>query len=138
MHFGNSRIREFQKWAQWRLALGTSCGEDGRVGFCCGRVVDMDETAFQAARLCQVLGGTTRYRILKLLAGEPMTPGQLCKALGKRPNVISDHLGKLRNAGLVRFKRTSDGLMYWPKVKGIGGLLRSVEQFVVRAGAAKG
>ena len=72
----------------------------------------MDDTSFRAAVVCQMLGSTTRYRIVKLLVEKRMTPGQLRKALNKRASVISHHLAKLRNTGLVRFKREPDGLIY--------------------------
>ncbi len=62
-----------------------------------------------------------------------MTPGQLCKALGKRSSVISHHLAKLRNTGLVRFKREPDGLMYWPKPRGIGKLMEQIERFAAES-----
>ena len=89
----------------------------------------MQELEFRSAILCQMLGSTTRYRIIKLLARGKMTPGQLCRALGKTPSVISVQLAKLRNAGLVRYKRERDGLMYWPKVKGIQRLIGYLERF---------
>ena len=89
----------------------------------------MDEAAFRAAMVCQMLGNTTRYRILKLLCREKMTPKQLCAALNKSSTVISNQLAKLRYAGLVRFKREPTGLMYWPKPGGVAKLFASVEAF---------
>ena len=90
----------------------------------------MDESAFRAVSLCQVLGSTTRYRILKLLAKGQMRPGDLCEALDKPSPVISVHLAKLRAAGLVRYKRKPEGLFYWPKPGGPAALLRRLEEFV--------
>jgi len=89
----------------------------------------MEELAFRSAMVCQMLGNTTRYRILKLLAKKPMTPGQLRQVLAKPPAVISNHLAKLKYAGLVRFKREPGGLMYWPKPKGVGRLIAGLERF---------
>ncbi|MFO7899886.1 MAG: winged helix-turn-helix domain-containing protein [Planctomycetota bacterium] len=93
----------------------------------------MDEDAFQAVHLCQMLGSTTRYRILKLLAEQKMTPGELSRQLGKSSSVISVQLGKLRTAGLVRFKREATGLFYWPKPAGLGGLIDRIERYASKA-----
>ena len=90
----------------------------------------MKESEFRAVALCQVLGSTTRYRILRLLARRRLRPSDLCRELGKSPNVISVHLAKLRAAGLVRFKRHRDGLYYWHKPKGLPGLMQRIERFV--------
>jgi len=89
----------------------------------------MEELAFQSAMLCQMLGNTTRYRIMKLLARGPMSPGQLCEELGKSPTVISNQLTKLRHTGLVRFKRQPGGLFYWPKPRGVKKLIEGLERF---------
>ena len=94
----------------------------------------MEELEFRSAVLCQMLGSTTRYRILKLLSRRKMTPGQLCDALGKASSVISVQLAKLRTAGLVRFKREPGGLMYWLKVPGLGGLIAFLERFAKKLG----
>ena len=94
----------------------------------------MEELAFRSALVCQMLGNTTRYRILKLLAQTPMTPGQLCEQLAKPPSVISNQLTKLRHVGLVRFKRQPEGLTYWPKVKGVAKLFAYLERFASQLG----
>jgi len=89
----------------------------------------MEEDAFRTVALCQALGSTTRYRILTLLANGRMTPGELCRALGKSPTVVSVHLAKLRAAGLVRFKRQGNGLQYWHKPTGLRAMMKRLERF---------
>ena len=89
----------------------------------------MEEATFRAVVLCQMLGSTTRFRILKLLARRRMTPGELCRALKKSSSIISVQLAKLRNAGLVRFKREADGLLYWLKPAGLGQLIARLERY---------
>ena len=89
----------------------------------------MREEEFRAVTLCQMLGSTTRYRILKLLCERPMTPSELKSELGKSGTVISVQLAKLKNAGLVRFKRERNGLFYWPKPAGLAGVVRGIEKF---------
>ena len=90
----------------------------------------MQESEFRAVALCQALGSTTRYRILRLLAGERLRPSDLQRKLGKSQSVISVHLAKLRAAGLVRFRREPEGLYYWHKTKGLAVVMRSIEKFV--------
>jgi len=92
-------------------------------------VMAVQEDEFQAVVLCQALGSTTRYRILKLLAARRMRPGQLASTLGKSKTVISVHLAKLRAAGLVRFKREATGLLYWLKPTGLKTVLGRLEAF---------
>jgi DNA-binding transcriptional ArsR family regulator len=85
------------------------------------------ESEFQAVRICQALGGTTRYRILRLLGEARMRPADLAVELGKSRSVISVHLYKLKATGLVRFKRQKDGLYYWLKPKDLPSVLRRIE-----------
>ena len=88
----------------------------------------MKESEFRAVSLCQALGSTTRYRILRLLSSRRLKPSELCRELGKSASVISVHLAKLRANGLVRFKRESDGLVYWHKPKGLAALMQRIEK----------
>lgn len=55
------------------------------------------------------LSDSTRLRILRYLAGEPLTPGQLADRLRLRPPTVVHHLNKLRLAGLVRIELQADG-----------------------------
>lgn len=89
----------------------------------------MEEPAYRTVALCRVLGSTTRYRIVRLLAQQKMRPSDLRRELRKAPNVISVHLARLRSAGLVRFKREPDGLFYWLKLPELPQLLDQIESF---------
>jgi ArsR family transcriptional regulator len=57
------------------------------------------------ARIAALLGDRTRAGILALLADGPTPVCDLARALGERPNNVSTHLARLREAGLVRAAR---------------------------------
>ena len=57
------------------------------------------------ARIAALLGDRTRAGILALLSEGPAPVCDLAVALGERPNNVSAHLARLREAGLVRAAR---------------------------------
>ena len=62
---------------------------------------DVTETAAVAA----VLGDPVRAAILALLKSGPHCVCEMAAALDERQNNVSNHLGRLRRAGLVRASR---------------------------------
>jgi len=58
-----------------------------------------------AAALAAVLGDPVRAGILALLRSGPHCVCEMAAALGERQNNVSNHLGRLRRAGLVRASR---------------------------------
>lgn len=60
------------------------------------------------ARL-KALSDSTRLRILRYLAQEPMTPSQLARKLRLRPPTVTHHLNQLRLAGLVQIILLAEG-----------------------------
>ena len=62
---------------------------------------DVDEVAAVAA----LVGDKTRAGILRLLADGPHCVCEMAAALGERQNNVSNHLSRLREAGLVRASR---------------------------------
>ena len=55
-----------------------------------------------ATRLAALIADRTRASILALLAGGPCCVCEIAAAIGERENNVSNHLAKLRAAGLVR------------------------------------
>ena len=82
--------------------------------------------------LCQALGGATRFKIISLLSNGKMTPGEICAKLDKSSAVISVHLAKLRQLGMVRYKREPGGLYYSLRKRELAELLRVLEDFAHR------
>jgi ArsR family transcriptional regulator len=62
---------------------------------------DVEEVAAAAA----LIGDRTRAGILRLLADGPHCVCEMAAALGERQNNVSNHLARLREAGLVRASR---------------------------------
>jgi ArsR family transcriptional regulator len=62
--------------------------------------------------LCRLLSDGTRLRLLALLQDAELTVGELTELLGLAQSRISTHLGKLREAGLVRVRKNGVGSLY--------------------------
>lgn len=62
---------------------------------------DVEEVAAAAT----LIGDRTRAGILRLLADGPHCVCEMAAALGERQNNVSNHLSRLREAGLVRASR---------------------------------
>ncbi len=58
-----------------------------------------------AAALAGLLADRTRAGILRMLADGPHCVCEMAAALGERDNNVSNHLARLRDAGLVRAVR---------------------------------
>ena len=57
------------------------------------------------AQTAALIGDQTRAGILRILAEGPHCVCEMAAALGKRQNNVSNHLARLREAGLVRSSR---------------------------------
>ena len=62
--------------------------------------------------LCKLLGDQTRVRLLALLAQEELTVAELTRVTQLAQSRVSTHLGKLREAGLVRDRRAGGSTYY--------------------------
>ena len=66
-----------------------------------------------AADVLQLLGDKTRLRILWMLAARrEESVGELAAASGAQPTAVSQHLAKLRLAGLVKTRREGVRIFY--------------------------
>jgi ArsR family transcriptional regulator len=59
----------------------------------------------ESVAVASLLADQTRAAILRLLAGGPHCVCEMAAALGARENNVSNHLAKLRDAGLVHASR---------------------------------
>jgi DNA-binding transcriptional ArsR family regulator len=59
----------------------------------------------EAVRIGQLLADATRASILRMLRAGPHCVCELATTLGERENNVSNHLARLRGAGLVRARR---------------------------------
>jgi DNA-binding transcriptional ArsR family regulator len=73
----------------------------------------VDETGYRQSRLCRVLGNPLAFAVVQVLAenGE-MSPGQLAAVLGRRLARVSNVLGALRLAEIVRYDTKGGKVRY--------------------------
>ena len=62
--------------------------------------------------LCRLLGDPTRLRLLALLAREELTVAELTAVTQLAQSRVSTHLGRLRDAGMVRDRRAGSSSYY--------------------------
>jgi DNA-binding transcriptional ArsR family regulator len=92
----------------------------------------MEEKRYRESRLCRLLGNPIIYQLILLLdTGGPQTPSKLAKRIGRQISTVSIHLGKLRNADVVRYDTSGKETRYWLKHKAeMKGLLRMLGKVV--------
>lgn len=66
----------------------------------------------EAVEVFRMLGDPTRVLILWYLRVGEVAVGQLAERIGVTPTVVSQHLSKLRTAGLVRARRDGRHVHY--------------------------
>ena len=94
---------------------------------------ELDELTARAAEAATVLnrlGNEKRLLILcYLMAGKELKVGDIVNAVGISQSALSQHLAKLREAGIVTFRRDSQTLYYRvadPRVSKLVKMLKSL------------
>lgn len=90
----------------------------------------LQESAVQASELLQAVGNPSRLLVLCLLIeyGE-MTVGALNEVVGLSPSALSQHLARMREEGLVTYRREAQTLHYRiddPRVSRLIAALRDI------------
>ena len=83
---------------------------------------------FQAA-ICKTFTNPWRLRIVDALGDRELTVSQLVEALGIPKSNVSQHLGIMREKGIVDFRREGGHVYYWlsnPKILLACRLMREV------------
>ena len=76
-------------------------------------LADMTENAARAASLMKLLANEHRLLVMCHLAAEgELTAGALVERSGLSQSALSQHLGKLREEGLVDYRREAQTLFY--------------------------
>ncbi|EGK11559.1 metalloregulator ArsR/SmtB family transcription factor [Kingella kingae] len=76
--------------------------------------LNFEQQAEQAAQFLKTLGNPVRLQILCLLADEKeLSVGELVALLPLTQSALSQHLAKLRDEGLVAYRRESQTLYYF-------------------------
>lgn len=97
------------------------------------RTIDLSalqQSAGKAAALLRAVGNERRLMLLCLLIEQgEMTAGQLAEGVGLSASASSQHLAKMRDEGLITFRRESQTLHYRiadPSVRRLIKLLRDI------------
>ena len=71
-----------------------------------------EESAGRAATLLRLLGNEKRLMVLCQLADGELAVGEMQRRVGLSQSALSQHLAKMRDEGLVSFRRESQTLWY--------------------------
>ena len=87
-----------------------------------------------ASAVAGLLADRTRAGILRMLADGPHCVCEMAAALGERDNNVSNHLAKLRDAGLVRATRheTNARFLYYERDEAAVAAARAAIEDVLR------
>lgn len=93
-------------------------------------IEQLQDSAGQAAALLQAVGNPHRLLVLCLLIAEgEMTVGALNEVVPLSPSALSQHLARMREEGLVAYRRESRMLYYRiddPRVAKLIGTLKDI------------
>lgn len=79
----------------------------------------MSDKISDAAEVLKAMSSETRLKILCALSGGELPVNQLAELTSQSPSAVSQHLAKLRAAGLVEARRDAQTI-YYSCVEGIG------------------
>jgi DNA-binding transcriptional ArsR family regulator len=97
----------------------------------------MDEAHYRESRLCRLLGNPIVYQLVVLLKHRgALTPSMLAELTGRSVQTVSEHLGKLRAADVVRYDSKGRQVRYWLKHKTESGDLLKVLRRMVHASSS--
>ena len=76
----------------------------------------MEEDSYRQSRLCRVLGNPVAFAVVELLAeNKELNPSEIARAVGRSVPRVSNVLGALRLADVVRYD--SDGKRNYYRLK---------------------
>lgn len=88
----------------------------------------LDSRQLEAASLClRTLAHPTRLRMVQLLLERERTVGTLADACGIPSAVASDHLGKMKDRGLLVSERRGRYTVYTAVHEALDGILACIE-----------
>jgi DNA-binding transcriptional ArsR family regulator len=77
----------------------------------------------------QALGNETRFEIVKLVRAREMAAGTIAQRFQLTRPAVSQHLGMLREAGLIEERRVGTQRLYMARPEGFADILDFVEGF---------
>lgn len=95
-----------------------------------------EATVRDVSRQLALLNGTGRLRILAvLLSSKEVTVTDLGKQVGMAQPAVSHHLGLLRTAGVIDFRKVGKHSLYSIRSKGFRNLCKAVFNFTKKGAA---
>jgi DNA-binding transcriptional ArsR family regulator len=79
-------------------------------------------------RLLAAMGNANRLHILRLIADQELTVGELAATVGLTQSALSQHLAKLRASGLVTTRREHQSIYYSTDHPGVRRILQVLDQ----------
>ncbi len=86
------------------------------------------ETLEQAAGCLRTVAHPHRLRMIQMLLGGSYTVGELAQACDIPPSGASEHLGKMRDRGLLVGKRQGRSIYYEISEQGLGSIMDCIEK----------
>ncbi len=86
------------------------------------------EALDEAAHCLRTIAHPHRLRMLELLLDGEYTVGELADACGIKSHMASEHLGKMRDRGLLNFERRGQCIYYRAADPGLGSILSCVRK----------
>ena len=90
-------------------------------------LLDLEAMA-QAAGCLKTLAHPHRLRMIQMLLGGEYTVGQLAEACGIAPHAASEHLGRMRDRGLLGAERRSREVYYQIAEQGLASIMDCIEK----------
>jgi ArsR family transcriptional regulator len=92
----------------------------------------LEAKAHEAATLLTALANERRLAILCVLVGGERSVGELVKAIGLTQSALSQHLAKLRAAGIVATRRDAQTIYYRLASEAAGSLMTTLAEIYCR------
>jgi DNA-binding transcriptional ArsR family regulator len=86
-----------------------------------------EETIKKASATLTVMGNPKRLQVLSLISKKEIGVGMLAEMVGLSQSALSQHLGKLRRAGLVMIRRDAQNAYYFCEAPAVLALLNALE-----------
>ncbi len=86
------------------------------------------EALEQAAGCLRTVAHPHRLRMIQMLLGGNYTVGELAEACDIPPSGASEHLGKMRDRGLLIGKRQGRSIYYEISEQGLGSIMDCIEK----------
>lgn len=80
----------------------------------------------EAAECLRTIAHPVRLRMIELLLDHRMTVGEIAETCEVRPNVASEHLGKMRDRGLLTMEKDGRQVFYAVAEPGLRSIMNCV------------